>query len=77
METDWVYRLCQLVKYPWVSRIDRKVYQEHPELDPIILARRSFFGGLGSYAVARWMGWNRVLTVSGCLSIFVAKFLID
>ena len=30
MDQDFVYRFCKVVKYPWVSRIDRSIYEEYP-----------------------------------------------
>ena len=77
MENDWVYRVGQLVNYPWVSRMDRTIYEEYPQIDPVGLARRCFFAGIGGYSLGRYMGWNRSLSTLVSVLPFITKFLAD
>jgi hypothetical protein len=77
MEQDIVVRISQLVPYPWVSRMDRKVYAAHPELDPVRLAKWSLIAGVAGYWLAKIKRWNRPMVVLACIAPLVFKFMSD
>lgn len=77
MQNDWALQAARVIKYPWVSRIDRTIYQQHPELDPVGLARKCLLAGITGYWVSRFMKWNRYIGTSIAVLPFAVKFLSD
>jgi hypothetical protein len=52
MQKDTVFTIINSINYPWVNRLDRKVYQKYPQLDPTELAIRT----LVAAGVGYWFG---------------------
>ena len=70
-------KTLRAVRYPWVSRDDRRIYERYPGLDPVGLGKKCFLGAFGGYWVGRLAGWNRTLTASVFTLPLIAKFLVD
>ena len=57
--------------------MDRNIYNQHPQLDPVGLARKCLVAGVGGYWLGRTMKWNRSLCVFGSVLPFVSLFLFQ
>lgn len=58
MQNDPVYQLTKNIPYPFVSRLDRSLYQEHPELDPASLIRKALFLSVPTYWAGKLTGYG-------------------
>lgn len=75
MEDDIFRKITKMIPYPWVSRMDRNLYIEHPELDPVKLFQRTTIAAIAGYWIAKIKGWNRPLLCIGATLPLVLIFL--
>lgn len=52
MENDLVLKVLGKLQYPWLYRHDRRLYEKHPEVDPLNLMRQIFLSSLLGF----WVG---------------------
>lgn len=77
MQDDLIFRITSFLPYPWVSRMDRTIYQQYPQLDPVKMLRKCIFASLTGYWIANLKGWNRYYSAIFATCPLLAKFLWD
>ena len=72
-----MYKVIQFINYPWISRMDRKVYEKYPELDPVKMGRYCLVAGVAGYWLGKVKRWNKTILTVGFAMPFLIKFMTD